>query len=89
MSRPLWDNSIPFYWVVICKNAKFHHHTSRLYSHVIRLGETDEVEDVPVLHGSFAVRCDECEKESPYEAADLRRIQLEPLEGFKPHALFR
>lgn len=85
----IWDDSIPFYWVVICKNKNFHRQLSRLYSHLIPLGETDAIEPVPALSDNFSIRCDECGKDLIYAPADVMRYQLELPGPFTPHALFR
>jgi hypothetical protein len=58
-----------YYWIVICKNAKAHHHsTNMMIGHKNPLAETDPFEPLPVS-GPFVVRCDECDEEHLYEPA--------------------
>jgi len=53
-----WANP-NYYWVVICKNTKFHQDTNLMFGHKIPLGETDAFESLPVS-GPFLAKCDEC-----------------------------
>ena len=77
----------PYYWVVICKNRKFHDQQNIYSGHKIALCETDEFTPPPQVQ-SFTVRCDECGAEQSYEAADLVRFQMPPHADCKPHPLF-
>src|ERR1019366_942668 len=52
-----------YFWVVVCKNHRFHHTESIFYEHRILLGETDSYSSLPMLPDKFEVRCDSCEKE--------------------------
>jgi hypothetical protein len=81
-----WQNP-NYYWVVICKNTKFHQHTNLMFGHKIPLGETDAFESLPVS-GPFLVQCDECGGEYSYEPAEVSRVGLEPLADFTPHPRF-
>ena len=67
-----WENP-NYYWVVICKNTKFHQHTNLMFGHKIPLGETDAFESLPVS-GPFLVQCDECGGEFSYEPAEVSRV---------------
>ena len=83
----LWEGA-NYYWVVICKNKKFHRQTNLLYGHKIPLGETDAVSPVPTLALSFLARCDECGEEHSYRPEEVLRVELNLPEGFTPHPLF-
>jgi hypothetical protein len=82
-----WDNA-DYYWVVICKNKRFHRHTNLLYGHKIPLGETDAISDAPVLRGAFVARCDECGEERSDEPEEVLRVEMTLPESFAPHPLF-
>lgn len=81
-------SELSYYWVVICKNARFHSHTNIAFGHKIPLGETDTVSPPPQIVGLFAVRCDECNKEYSYGPEDILRYELSPPASFTPHKLF-
>lgn len=78
-----------YYWVVICKNNKFHRHQNLFSGHRILLGETDAFMPQPALDGTLPIRCDECGKEYDYRPADVLRCELELPPIFAPHPLFR
>lgn len=40
-----------YFWVVVCKNHRFHHKTNTGYEHRILLGETDAFAALPMLPG--------------------------------------
>jgi hypothetical protein len=82
-----WENPT-YYWVVICKNKRFHRHANLLYGHKIPLGETDAVSDAPALGGAFVATCDECGEERSYEPEEVLRVELTLPESFAPHPLF-
>jgi len=82
-----WDQS-SYYWVVICKNVKFHRHANLNSGHKIPLGETDAVTPPPVA-SPFVANCDECGKEYSYESEEILRLELAPPGSFTPHPLFR
>ena len=77
----------PYYWVVICKNRKFHEQQNIYSGHKIALCETDEFTPPPQME-SFTVRCDECGERQSYDASDLVRFQMPLVPNFKPHRLF-
>lgn len=52
-----------YYWVVLCRNHRFHNRQNRSSGHKILLGETDSFLSRPPLDQSFVVRCDDCGKE--------------------------
>lgn len=82
-----WDERA-YYWVVICKNERFHHHTNTLFGHKIPLGEADAVSSVPTLPRRFLVLCDECGQEHSYKPKEVLRLELRDPESFTPHPLF-
>ena len=82
-----WDNP-SYYWVVICKNGRFHHHSNLLFGHKIPLGETDAVSPKPVTPRPFRVLCDECGREYEYDPKEVLRLGLTPPGCFTPHPLF-
>ena len=75
------------WWVVICKNRKFHDQQNIYSGHKIALCETDEFTPPPQIE-PFTVTCDECGLEQSYEDADLVRFQMPLVPDFKPHSLF-
>ena len=77
----------PYYWVVICKNRKFHDQQNIYSGHKIFLCETDEFMPPPQIQ-RFTVRCDECGTEQSYEVGELVRFQMPMVPDFKPHWLF-
>jgi hypothetical protein len=77
----------PYFWVVICKNRKFHEQQNIYSGHKIALCETDEFTPPPQME-PFTVRCDECGENQSYDASDLVRFQMPLVPNFKPHALF-
>jgi hypothetical protein len=77
-----------YFWVVLCKNHKFHKHQNLFFEHKIPLGETDAIQPPPDLNGGLKVRCDDCGQEYTYKPKDLLRIELELPESFTPHPLF-
>ena len=86
--KELWVNS-DYYWVVVCKNDKFHRHPNRFNMHRIPLGETDTVAARPPIARQFVVRCDECGMECLYEPSDVLRCEMEIPSSFVPHLLFQ
>lgn len=78
-----------YYWVVICKNRRFHHKGNTSYEHHIRLGETDAFSALPMLTEKITVRCDRCGEEYSYKPKDVIRAEIEVLDGFVPHPLFK
>jgi hypothetical protein len=78
----------PYFWVVLCKNHKFHNHQNLFFGHRIPLGETDPFHPPPNLHGGFEVCCDECGHKYTYKPKDLLRVQMEPSDVFSTHPLF-
>ena len=82
-----WSDNEPYWWVVVCKNKKYHNRQNIYSGHKIALCETDEFSSPPNI-GSFTVRCDECGAKQSYAAADPMRFQLQLRADFKPHPLF-
>jgi hypothetical protein len=77
-----------YFWIVLCKNHKFHRSHNILFEHRIPLAETDPYQTPPELAGDLKVRCDECGHEYAYRSKDLLRIEMEPPQAFTPHPLF-
>ena len=82
-----WDDP-GYYWVVICKNKRFHHHTNTLFGHKIPLGEADAVSSMPAIRQSFRVVCDECGHEHSYKPKEVLRLELRDPGSFTPHPVF-
>ena len=78
-----------YYWVVICKNRRFHHRGNVGYDHPIKLGETDAYGPLPMLTESIKIRCDSCGEEYSYKRKEGMRAQAEVPENFVPHPLFK
>ena len=85
--RAMVDSS-QYFWVVLCKNHRFHRHQNFFFAHKIPLAETDAFLPPPALNGNLRVRCDDCGQEYSYKPKELVRIQLEYPESFTPHPLF-
>jgi hypothetical protein len=81
-------NAETYYWVVVCKNRKFHDQENIYSGHKIPLVETDEFTPPPKID-AFTVRCDECGAEQTYHPADLMRFQMPIAADFKSHPLFQ
>jgi len=82
----MWEDA-NYCWIVLCKNHWFHKNI--FFRHRIPLGQTDAVTPLPRLGKHFTVRCDECRKTYTYKPKDVRKVELELAESFKPHPLFR
>ncbi len=82
-----WDDP-SYYWVVICKNKRYHYHTNTLFGHKIPLGEADAVSPMPAIPRRFLVQCDECGQENSYQPKEVLRLELRHPESFTPHPLF-
>jgi hypothetical protein len=80
--------SSQYFWVVLCKNRRFHKRQNLFFGHTIPLAETDAILPPPALNERVSVRCDDCGREYSYEPKDLLRAELEPQEGFVTHPLF-
>ncbi len=77
-----------YFWVVLCKNHRFHKRQNLYFGHSIPLGETDAVMSPPPLHQNLTVRCDDCGQEYTYGPREILRAELEPPQGFQPHPMF-
>jgi hypothetical protein len=78
-----------YYWIVICKNRRFHAKQNRLFGHPIPLAETDFYSIMPALESCFSVQCDECGKDYAYCPSDVMRLEMYPVEWIFTHPLFR
>ena len=83
----MWEDA-NYCWVVLCKNHLFHMRQNIFFRHRIPLGQTDAVTPLPPLGKHFTVRCDDCRKTYTYKPRDVRRVELDLPESFKPHPLF-
>jgi hypothetical protein len=83
-----WTNR-NYYWVVACKNIRFHRLTNIYYTHHIPLGETDAVSPRLPIDEPFNVRCDVCGEGYVYHVSEVLRSETEVLSPFTPHPLFR
>jgi len=82
------NDSSQYFWIVLCKNRRFHKRQNLYFGHSIPLAETDAFLPPPSLNDRLSVKCDDCGREYSYELKDLLRAELEPREGFVPHPLF-
>jgi hypothetical protein len=78
-----------YFWVVICKNHRFHHKGNLSYEHRIALGETDAFSPLPMLTEQLKVRSDNCGEEYSYKPKDVLRADIEIPTNFVPHPLFK
>jgi len=76
------------FWVVRCKNHKFHKHQNLFFEHKIPLGEADPFLPPPALDGRISVRCDSCGQEYTYESKDLLQLELDLPPNFTAHPFF-
>jgi hypothetical protein len=98
MSLGLWTSELTgervmvdsgqYFWVVLCKNHRFHRQQNFFFAHKIPLAETDAFLPPPPVGGHLKVRCDDCGQEYSYNSKELVRIQMECPESFTPHPLF-
>jgi hypothetical protein len=81
--------SSDYYWVVICKNHRFHHKSNTSYEHRIILGEADQFTAPPMLTDQLKVRCDNCGEEYSYQQKDVLRAEMDFPPTFAAHPLFK
>jgi hypothetical protein len=77
-----------YYWIVLCKNHRFHTRQNLFSPRKIVLGETDAYSSPPCLQGHFRVKCDDCGEEHSYKPHDVLRLETEPPTSFVAHPLF-
>jgi len=53
-------NRRPYFWVVTCKNHRFHQKDNFNYRHHILLGQANFYASLPRLPDQVKVRCDSC-----------------------------
>ena len=80
--------STDYFWVVLCKNARFHRKQNLFHKHTIPLGETDAISPLPVLDAQLKVRCNECGEEYLYKPKEILRAEIEVPKSFIPHPSF-
>ena len=80
-----------YFWVVICKNQRFHHKRNTSYAHQIALGETDTYSPLPLAATTecVKVRCNDCGEEYSYKASEIMRNEVDVPGDFVAHPLFR
>ncbi|HLV88458.1 MAG TPA: hypothetical protein VKV39_15845 [Candidatus Sulfotelmatobacter sp.] len=78
-----------YYWVVSCKNRRFHHKNNTSYEHLILLGETDSFASPPMLPELLKVRCDSCGEEHSYKRKEVLRAEVGVPDQFAPHPAFK
>ena len=77
-----------YFWVVLCKNSRFHKKQNLFFAHTIPLAETDSILPPPSFSERIRVRCDDCGQEYFYEPKDLLRAEIEVPAGFVTHPSF-
>jgi hypothetical protein len=77
-----------YYWIVLCKNHRFHRQQNLFSHHKILLGETDAYSPPPLLRAHFRVKCDDCGEEYSYRPRDVLRFETELPASFLAHPLF-
>jgi len=82
------EHTPDYFWVVTCKNHRFHQKENPFYHHHILLGETDPYSSLPMLPVEFKVRCDNCGEEYSYLRKEVLRAEMQVREAFTTHPLF-
>jgi hypothetical protein len=78
-----------YFWLVLCKNHRFHHKGNTGYEHKILLGEADAFGSLPMLPDKIEVLCDSCGEEFSYKQKEIMRDEVQVPEHFVPHSLFK
>ncbi|MFL6446041.1 MAG: hypothetical protein ACJ713_19640 [Candidatus Sulfotelmatobacter sp.] len=80
-----------YFWVVICKNQRFHHKGNTSYAHQIALAETDPYSPLPIPESTehVRIRCNDCGAEHSYKSTEILRNEIPVPENFTPHPLFQ
>jgi hypothetical protein len=78
-----------YFWLVVCKNHRFHHKGNIGYEHKILLGEADAYGTLPMLPEKIEIRCDNCGEEYSYKQKEVMRDEVQVSESFVPHPLFK
>jgi len=78
-----------YYWVVTCKNAKYHSDKNPLFGHRIPVGKTDAHSPRPAIPDTLEIKCDDphCGKTYSYKAREVIRWYGD-VPSFLPHPLF-
>jgi hypothetical protein len=79
---------IDYFWVVVCKNCRFHQKENIGYEHKVLL-EADAFSSLPMLPDKIDVRCDSCGEEYSYKLKEVMRDEVQVPEVFVPHPLFK
>ena len=77
-----------YFWVVICKNYRFHRKGNTSHAYQIALGETDAFATLPILAENLRVRCDKCGEEYCYAPEEVLRNEIAGPDEFVPHPMF-
>jgi len=77
------------FWVVLCRNHRFHDKGNTSYSHQTVLAETDAFSPLPMLTQQVTVRGDACGAEYSYKATEKMRGEMETAPAFVPHPMFK
>lgn len=83
-----WDDKQHF-WVVVCKNRKFHERQSFWAGYKIFLAETDAYSPLPALPPKINIHCDSCHKVFEYSPKEVLRFEADQVAAFDEHPLFR
>ena len=83
-----WEDA-SYCWVVVCKNKPFHRQAGVDLGHKIPLGETDSFSTKPAISAPFLVRCPDCREEYSYNPDEIQRVELNLVDSFTAHPLFR
>jgi len=83
------EYTLDYFWVVVCKNRRFHHKENTGYEHKILLGEADAYSSLPMLPDNIEVQCDACGEDYSYEQKEIMRDEVQIPETFVPHPLFK
>ena len=78
-----------YFWVVVCRNHRFHHKGNTGYEHRIILAEADAFSSLPLLPEEIRVRCDKCGEEYNYKRKEVLRDQVQVPESLSPHPFFK
>src|SRR5215475_9084340 len=78
------EYSLDYFWVVVCKNSRFHHKGNTGYEHKILLGEADAYATRPMLPEKIEIRCDRCGEEYSYKQKEVMRDEVQVPESFVP-----
>ena len=82
-----WEDK-QYFWVVICKNRKFHEQQNFWAGYKIFLAETDAYSPMPQVPAKVSVLCDSCHKVFDYSPKEILRFEADQVAAFEEHPLF-